>query len=125
MAVALFKNGVDTTTFAPFKLFDELASKWTDVRLSFDDWTWFDEEVDDYYMNGYGIEGLVKACLFVNGVNPDDEGIHYNSEANTCYIHFKDLELANRAAQWAAVMANDKAVLNQMITVAREEGFED
>ena len=60
-------NGIDRTTFAPFALIDARTSKWKVVRLSFHDWGWFkatygSETIDDYYFNGYGVEGLVKAA---------------------------------------------------------------
>jgi hypothetical protein len=122
--------GHDVTTYAPFELHNALDTKWKDVRLSFDDWNWLHsaygiDTIDDYYLNGYGIEGLVKATLFAQGLNPDDEAIDYNSEGDTCYIHFKNLEQAARTAELAAAMIGDRHTLAQMIKVAREQGFED
>ena len=122
--------GHDATTYAPFKLYNALDTQWQDVRLSFDDWSWLQstygtDTVDDYYLNGYGIEGLVKASLFAHDLNPDDEAIEYDSEGDTCYIHFKALEQAARAAELAVAMIADRRRLEEMIKVAREQGFED
>jgi hypothetical protein len=124
------ESGYDAKTYAPFKLQNALDTKWKDIRLSFDDWGWIQstygtDMIDGYYMNGYGIEGLVKAALFANGLNPDDEETQYDSEGDTCYIHFKDLEQAARAAELAAAMLGDSHTLAELIKIAREQGFED
>ena len=89
-------KGIDEVTFAPFTLTDARASKWKDVRLSFHDWDWFtaaygSDTVEDYYFNGYGVEGLVKAARLAAGAEPYAEGIDYNSEGDACFVHFADL----------------------------------
>ncbi|MHC6657021.1 hypothetical protein [Aeromonas salmonicida] len=63
------QQGFDKESFSPFVLHNCLDTEWKDVRLSFDDWGLFQMiygsyTVDGYYMNGYGVEGLVKAALF-------------------------------------------------------------
>jgi hypothetical protein len=123
-------NGVDKATFAPFTLTDARASKWKDVRLSFHDWDWFkatygSNTVEEYYFNGYGVEGLVKAARLAAGADPEPEGIDYDSEGDACFVHFADLDEAIRTAQLAAEMIKDRNKLTQMIQVARENGFDD
>lgn len=124
------ENGRDRTTFAPFLLENALSTEWRDVRLVFDDWDWVQEKygadtIDGYYLNGYGVEGLVKATLLANGLDPDDSAIDYDSEGDTCNIHFKSTEQATRAAEMSAAMFSDRDELVRMIGVARGEGFED
>ena len=76
-----------------FKLLDARNSKWKDIRLSFSDWDWLkatygSDGIEGYYFNGPGVEGLVKAARMDAGLDPEAEGIDYNSEGGTCYIHF-------------------------------------
>lgn len=131
MKSAIFdQHGFDKESFSPFVLHNCLDTEWKDVRLSFDDWGLFQmiygsDTVDGYYMNGYGVEGLVKAALFDNQIDPDGEGFNYDSEGDTCYIHFTTLELAIRVAHIASSMIKDKDHLMKAIKIARAEGFED
>ena len=131
MASPIFDaRGIDAKTFAPFTLQNCLATEWEDVRLSFSDWAWFQEKfktdtIDDYYMNGYGVEGLVKAVLFAGNIDPDDEEIVYNSEGDACNIHFKTLAFAVHAAELSVAMVKNKKTLAAAIVIAREQGFED
>ncbi len=123
-------RGIDAKTYAPFTLMNCLATEWEDVRLSFSDWAWFQQKyktdtIDDYYMNGYGIEGLVKAALFAAKIDPEDEEIDYNSEGDACNIHFKTLAFAVRAAELSVAMVKDKKTITAAIEIAREQGFED
>ena len=124
------EHGCDATTFAPFELEDCLNTEWKDVRLAFCDWQWFQDNynsdtVDNYYMNGYGVEGLVKACRFSAGLEVEPDSIHYNSEGDTCYIHFTDLSDAVATANLSSTMINSIDNLTKGIQVAREHGFED
>ncbi len=124
------KDGYDSKTFTPFALQNCLDTEWKDVRLSFSDWDWLrgkwgSDSIEDYYLNGYGVEGLVKAVLFSNGIDPYGNGIDYNSEGDTCYVHFTSLETALLAAEWAAAMINDKEKILAAIHTAREQGYED
>ncbi len=123
-------DGCDNHTFAPFTLYNALDSEWKDVRLSFSEWDWMEkvydaDTIDDYYLNGYGVEGLVKAVLLTNGIDIEDSGIHWNSEGDTCYVHFQDMNLAIRVAELASEMIADGHKLREAIKVARENGFED
>lgn len=123
------RDGVDRHTFAPVTLFNALATEWRDVRVSFGDWQWlgekYGESVDDYYLNGYGVEGLTKACRLQAGLAPEDDGIDFNSEADTCYIHFSDLDEAIKTAQLLTDMLHDGEKLRAMIKIARKHDFED
>lgn len=126
------EDGFDRKTFAPFELHDCRGTEWKDVRLSFHDWGWLHgrfgtDTVDGYYLNGYGVEGLVKAALADAGVEVEegDEEIAFDSEGDTCHIHFRTVEAASRAAELAAAMFADEKTLARVIAVARERGFED
>lgn len=131
MISAIFdQNGFDKETFFPFVLQNCLDTEWRDIRLSFDNWNFFhtqhgSDTIDNYYMNGYGVEGLVKAALFSNKISPDCEDINYDSEGDTCYMHFTSIEIAVRVAQIASSMIKDKDRLMKTIKIARKEGFED
>jgi hypothetical protein len=123
-------EGWDRTTFAPFVLHDCRSSQWSDVRLSFSDWGFIKklaggDSLDGYYLNGYGVEGLVKAAMHTAGLDPNDEAIDWNSEGDTCHIHFKSFDTALKAAAAAAKMVATRADVLAAVAVAREHGFED
>jgi hypothetical protein len=110
---------------APFTI-DDIAGR--GVRLSFFDWSWLEKqhgsiEVDGYYMNGPGVEGLVQAVMFANKIESDD--IEGDSEGDACLLYFPNVALATRVGELAAAMIKDRAQLAKTITIAREEGFED
>jgi hypothetical protein len=124
------EQGVDAKTYAPFTLQNCLATEWKDVRLSFNDWDWLHEkyggdEVDDYYLNGYGVEGLVKAVLFKENFDLESDDIDFNSEGDTCFIHFKKLDEAVKTAELVSSMIGNAKLMKKMIKVAQDEGFED
>ena len=126
------KDGIDRDTFAPVQLIDQRRSRWADVRLSFDDWDWLqrvvgeaDGSLNGYYLNGHGVQGLVMACRVHAGLEAEPAGVTYNSEADTCYIHFSKLDEAVRTAELASDMLRDRRKLAAMIELAREHGFED
>jgi hypothetical protein len=123
-------DGFDRSTFAPFELQDCRTTEWADVRLTFDAWDALHalaggESLDDYYLNGYGVEGLVKGAMVDAGIDLDDERIHENSEGGACNLHFTDLDLAIRAAEAAAAMMTSVEHLRAAVTRARAHGFED
>ena len=123
-------RGIDRDTFAPLVLINALRSEWQDVRLSIDAWDWLHElcggdSLDDYYLNGYGVQGLVMACRLAAGLEPEADGIHYDSEGDTCFIHFASLDAATETARLAAAMLQSRSAIAAMIHVARDNGFED
>jgi hypothetical protein len=125
-----FVDGCDKTTFAPFELLDWRDSEWKNVRLSFDDWGWLHstydtDTIDGYYLNGYGIQGLVFAARIDAGLEPFPPGMEPDSEANTCYIHFSDLDTAVETAGLARQMIRDRDKLAAMVALAREHDLED
>jgi hypothetical protein len=124
------EKGYDRTTFAPFALQDSRATKWKDLRLTFDDWGAItelagDESVDGYYLNGYGVEGLVKGAMVAAGIDVESDAIDWNSVGDTCNIHFKDYDTALSAAAAAHKMLASREALVAAVAAAREGGFED
>jgi hypothetical protein len=100
----------------------------------FYDWNWLfatyaadlnEEAIDGYYMNGPGVEGLVRAVRFASGRYPDESGTFSNSEGDTCIIQFATLDEAAHVAELASDMIKDLPKLRAAIKVARDEGFED
>jgi len=123
-------DGTDKKTFSPFVLTDTRDSKWKDLRLSFHDWSWLRtiygaDAINGYYLNGYGVEGLVKAARLAAGLEPEPKGIAYNSEGDACFVHFSDLEEAVKTAEISAEMIKDRGKLVRMIQIAKENGFDD
>jgi hypothetical protein len=123
-------QGIDRATFAPVVLINALHSEWQDVRLSFDAWDWLHElcggdSLDGYDLNGYGVQGLVLACRLAAGLEPEADGIHYNSEGDTCFIHFASLDAAAETARLAAAVLQSRPAIAAMVAVARDHGFED
>lgn len=115
---------VDENRFAPLTIENALDTEKNDVCLSFANRQWLENQnlvfVDDYYMNGYGIERLIQTILVIEGTNPFSDGIEYASEASACHVHFVDVDLAIRTAKLAAKMLNSPAILKKVIEVARE-----
>ncbi len=125
-----FINKKDPTTFFPFILIDNRDSKWSDVRLSFSNWEWFKKKygtdtINDYYFNGYGIQGLILASRIATGLEPFKEGIDPNSEGDTCYFIFQELSDATETAQLACQMINNLDLIKKMIKIARENDLEE
>lgn len=126
-------DGRDIKTYAPFEVLNAQGAL-SDFIVQFHDWDWLfstynadvdDGSIDGYYMNGPGVEGLVKATMMTAGINADKSGISYNSEGDTCFIQFKNLDEAVRIAEIAANMIKDRKSLLAMIRAARSLGFED
>lgn len=119
----------DRTTFAPIELYNGLDRDEEDVQLKFSDWAWlqgkYGESVNDYYLNGYGIEGVAMAARLNAGLDPDDNAIDYDSEADACYIYFDNLEDAIETAQLLYETLHDRTKLVAMIAIAEENEFGD
>jgi len=132
MANVNFIDDIDKTTFYPFELIDARNTEWRNVRLSFSDWDWFkkthkSDTIDGYYMNGYGIQGLVLASRIAAGLEAYADCMEPNSEGDSCYIMFEDsdLETAIETARLAHAMINDRDLLEKMIVIARDNDLED
>ena len=130
MKAPVFINDLDKTSFAPFTLIDCRKTQWPGVRLSFSDWDWFEEkyktnEINNYYLNGYGIQGLVIAARISAGLKAYPNGLDPNSEGDTCYLIFDDLETAVKTATLASEMINDLDKITRLIAVARQNGLEE
>ena len=125
-----FIDGRDATTFAPFVLIDSRESEWSDVRLQFSDHAWTKQHIGgdhigDYYLNGYGIQGMVIAARVIAGLEPLPAGADPDSEGDTCFIHFADLESAVETATLAHAMIHDPEQRTACAQLAEEEGFDD
>jgi hypothetical protein len=130
MTTPTFVDDRDKTTFAPFELIDCRNTEWADVRLSFNDWSWLNEThgsdtIDDYYLNGYGLQGLVLAARVAAGLDPYPDGMEPNSEGDTLFLHFSDIDVAVETARLAQEMILDREKIVAMIEVARENDLED
>src|SRR5690349_12423681 len=117
-------EGTDRTTFAPFVLYDCRQTEWKDLRLEFANWDWLQEHcgsdtIDDYYLNGPGIEGLVMAARLLSGLEADPDTMDPNSEGDACYIHFSDYDEAVRTAELSARTIKDMNLLRQAIATAQ------
>jgi hypothetical protein len=126
-------DGRDRTSYAPFEL--GKIGGGPEYFLQFHDWDWLftnytadvvDGSINGYYLNGPGVEGLVRAALLEDGMDPDSLGMFCNSEGDCCLIEFgSQLDLAFRTAQLAADMIRDRQKLLNAIAVARAQGYED
>ena len=130
MAEPEFVDGRDCTTFAPFILIDCRDSEWKDVRLEFSDHAWTQKHVGsdyigDCYLNGYGIQGLVLAARVAAGLEPFTAGMEPDSEGDTCYIHFADLETAVETATLARDMIHDPSQRAACAELAVAEELDD
>ncbi len=125
-----FVDGHDKSTFAPFELIDCRDTKWGDLRLSFSDWAWLTDThgtdtIDGYYLNGYGVQGLVLAARIAAGLEAYPQGLEPDSEGDTCFLHFTSLNDAVDTAQLAKEMIGDRSKIAALIVVARENDLED
>ncbi len=123
-------SNIDKTTYYPFEIIDCRDSEWNDVRLSFDDWSWFKETyktdtINDYYMNGYGIQGLVLASRIAVGLDAYPDDLEPDSEGDTCFLIFQDYDSAIETAKLAKEMISSQAAIEKMIVIARENDLED
>jgi hypothetical protein len=130
MVDPLFVDGRDHTTFAPFVLIDSRDTEWNDVRLEFSDHAWTakhvgGEYIGDCYLNGYGIQGLVFAARIAAGLDPIPSGVEPDSEGDTCYIHFAELQTAIETATLAQEMIANPSKREQCAKIAVEEGLDD
>jgi hypothetical protein len=120
---------IEKPKFHPFELIDNRESEWSDVRISFDNWDWLKEthgdEINGYYLNGYGVQGLVLAARVLKGLPIYTDTMDPNSEGDTCYIIFEDYDEAIETIQIAAEMINDKSIILKSIDTARENGFDE
>lgn len=123
-------NGADRVTFAPFVLYDARNTESADLRLEFSNWKWLHDlcggdTLDDYYLNGPGVEGLVLATRVLNRLEADSETMELNSEGDACYIHFSDFEEAIETATLCAAMIKDRRAIQKAAEVASENGWGD
>ncbi|MCO1337022.1 hypothetical protein MO867_22110 [Microbulbifer sp. OS29] len=123
-------SNTDKTTFHPFIVIDGRDSEWSDVRVSFDNWGWLQEAyktdiINDYHMNGYGIQALVLAARVAAGLDVYPADLDLNSEGDTCYLIFKNYASAVETAGLAKEMITSRKAIEKMINIAREHNLED
>lgn len=119
-------EGIDSTTFTPFVLHDCRETDTEDLRLEFANWEWLEErygdtELADYDFSGEGVEDLVRAARRSAGLEVYPEGIEYNSDSDTCDVHFVDLDEAARTAELCSEMFNDETLLANAIEAVEAE----
>ena len=130
MKTPYFEDGSDTKTFAPFVLEDCGDVFDVDIRLTFGDWGFLldvvgAEVIDGYYLNGYGLQGLLKAARFDAGIQTSNGRIEYNSEGDILLVLFTDMEDACTTAELAQAMCLDGRRIRALVAIARREGFEE
>jgi hypothetical protein len=54
------------------------------------------------------------------GLDPEAEGVDYDSEGGACFIYFSDIDEAVKTAELSAAMIKDRDKLLQMIVIARK-----
>lgn len=137
-------SGSDLTTFAPLHMTDlaaearHLQAKGWDPqglaspfvrRISLDDLDRLldgEEYVnDDYYLNGYGVEGLFQAHLVQHGEPVDAEHESFEAEADGFYAYFVDVDRAELVARRFSRALLDRAEVEALAQIAREHGFGD
>ena len=84
-----------------------------------------DDHIGDCYLNGYGIQGMVIAARVIAGLEPLPPGADPDSEGDTCYMHFADLDSAVETATLAHAMIHDPERRAECARLAVEEGFDD
>jgi len=98
-----------------------------DFRISFADWGFLKKILgssetigENYEVNGYGIEGIVQTQRLDRGLEVEAPGIDYNSEGDTCFIHFSTLADAEESASLLSAAVKDKAELERLAAIAEE-----
>jgi hypothetical protein len=71
------------------------------------------------------VESLVKAVMLDAVLDVESEAIHFNSDGDSCYIHFKDRKETTKVATLAATMLNQPKLFEAAIRIAREHGLDD
>jgi len=122
-------NQSEESKFHPFELIDNRESQWSDVRVSFNNWDWLKEthgdEINGYYLNGYGVQSLVLAARLLKGLPAYSDTMEPNSEGDTCYLIFGSYDEAVETIQIASEMINDKNLILKAIDSARENELEE
>lgn len=124
------ESGVDRTTYPHVTLTDLRAEGGT-VTLQFDDWDYLKELtggedlLDHYYINGYGVEGILQAARLRAGLPIDAEGIVYCSEGSACMVRFKSLDDAEATARRLSNALKKRSSVERLAVISRANGFCD
>lgn len=87
------------------------------------DWALELESLDDYYLNGYGIAGLLQAIIHDNKLRENVDSI--DAEGSDVLITLNSWKAAKRLGKLASKAFVEEKKLRQLIARARELGFED
>lgn len=125
-----FMDGIDRTTFHPFVLADCRETDSPCVQLQFSDHAWLlsqvgSDHIGDFYLNGYGIQGMVVAARMLAGQEPIPDDMQPDSEGDCCYLYFDSLETAVKTATIAHQMIHDASQRSACARLAEDEGFDD
>lgn len=121
----------DTGRNDPFYPFDVSCSKEDGIEtatvgfgvFSKYDWALELESLDDYYLNGYGIAGLLQAIIHDNKLREKVDSI--DAEGSDVLVTLSSWKAAKRLGKVAAKALRDEKKLRQLIARTRELGFED
>lgn len=121
-------EGADNETYAPVRLSRD--SDGDRFRLVFCDWEWLHAQcggdtVNEYYLNGYGVDALVKACRLNAGLDPEADGIDSDPEGDACCIYFDNLEDAVETAHLLCEMLHDRTKLIAMTKIVYDNDWYD
>lgn len=126
-----FENQRDSRTFAPFQLSKGECSTGAEYfTLMFSDFRWLENNLDlstigSYDLNGYGVQGLIKAARLHAGLASSKDSITYDSEAGACFIYFNSIEDACVTAELAqSTFLHDEA-LRLLVAFANQHGLQD
>lgn len=120
----------DSATYFPFILSDASGPEGEDYRLVFADWEWLHQKfgsdtISGLYLNGTGLESLVKASRLENHLPLAEDRINYNSEGDTCYIQFSRFEDACATARIAREVLQDPILMEAAIRRIKAENLDE
>ena len=120
----------DSATFFPFILRNAFGPEGEDYRLVFADWEWLHQKfgsdtISGLYLNGTGLEALIKASRLENHLPLAEDRINYNSEGDTCYIQFSRFEDACATARIAREVLQDRILLEAAIRRIKAENLDE
>jgi hypothetical protein len=122
-------DGVDDESFEPFCLQDHRDESGS-ICLMFNEWDWLHDlaggdSVEGIFLNGYGVETLVQTALSAAGIDPDGDGIEFDSENDACVVYFASVDAAVAAATAARAVLRSPMSLRATAARTRARDFDD